>query len=184
MQNINFWIGILGSLILVAGAAYPIEKVTSPIKSKKNWLFAVGGLFMLTYSIINYMQGGPIFFVMLQILVNISSILMMLNTPDKFDVSILSIAGIALIIWALNLFEGYNTVFFIIGLLGIGIGYALNGGTVKRNLALTVGSALIAIFSYIEASWIFFWLNVFFALFSGYYVLILAMAKRSINKQR
>jgi hypothetical protein len=43
-------------------------------------------------------------------------------------------------------------------------------GTIRRVLALTLGSALIAIFSYIEASWIFFWLNVFFALFSAYYV--------------
>jgi len=35
---------------------------------------------------------------------------------------------------------------------------------------LALGGALIALFSYFEVNWIFFWLNVFFAIFSGYYV--------------
>jgi len=173
-----FYIGLIGSIILVTGAAWPIEKVKHPVYSKKNWLFAIGGVFMLIFSILGYLAGGPVFFIFLQVLVAISSLMMMLNVPDKYDVPIIVISGIALIIWSLFLFEGYNTVFFILGLTGIGLGYTLQMGTVRRNLALTLGSLLIAVFSFVEASWIFFWLNSFFAVFSGYYVVKLAIRKK------
>lgn len=166
-----FITGLVGSLVLVTGAAWPeIKNVKHPTKSLKNWLFAIGGFIMLLYAIFGYQQGGPIFFVILQILVAISSVLMMLNTPDKFDISILTISSLGLIIWSLYLFEGYNTIIFILGLCGIGLGYAFQMGTLRRSIALTLGSVLIAMFSYIETSWIFFWLNVFFAIFSAYYV--------------
>ncbi|MDA1209068.1 MAG: hypothetical protein O2904_03500 [bacterium] len=170
MSDPTFIIGVLGGATLVAGAAYPVQKVSHPVKSRKNWLFAVGGAIMLLYSLLNYQTGGPIFFIFLQILVNISSVMMMLNTSDKIDTPIIVLAGLVLIVWSLRLFEGYNTVFFIIGLSGIGLGYAFEMGTMRRGIALTIGSTLIALFSYVEASWIFFWLNIFFALFSGYYL--------------
>ena len=166
-----FWTGIIGSLVLVTGAAWPIKKAKHPVYSTKNWLFFVGGFTMFAYAIMNFMAGGPIFFVLLQILVAVSSILMMLNTPDKIDIPIILVAGLALVIYSLYLFEGYNTVIFVLGLVGIAIGYVLEMGTVKRVLALTVGSVLIAVFSYIEMNWIFFGLNTFFAIFSGYYVI-------------
>ncbi|MBI4995244.1 hypothetical protein HZC21_06460 [Candidatus Peregrinibacteria bacterium] len=161
----------MGSLILIAGAAWPEAKdIKHPAKSLKNWLFAIGGLIMFLYAFLGYQQGGPIFFVILQIMVGISSILMMLNTSDKVDTPILIISSLGLIIWSLYLFEGYNTILFILGLCGIGLGYAFQMGTLRRSIALTLGSVLIALFSYMEASWIFFWLNVFFAIFSAYYV--------------
>jgi hypothetical protein len=165
-----FLTGLIGSLVLVAGAAWPVgEDARHPAKSIKNWLFAVGGLIMLIYAILGYLVGEPIFFVFLEILVVIASILMMLNTPDKIDTPIITICGLMLIIWSLYLFTGYHTIFFIIGLSGIGLGYAFQMGTLRRSAALMLGSALIAVFSFIVASWIFFWLNVFFAIFSGYY---------------
>ena len=166
-----FAVGLLGAIILVAGAAYPVKRASHPAKSAKNWLFAIGGLCMLAYSILNYIGGGTIFFVILQIFINSTSLLMMLGTSDKFDTPFIIVMGLAMITWSLTLFEGYNTVFFIIGLTGIGLGYALDMGTFKRNAALTTGSALIALFSFIEGDMIFFWLNVFFALFSGYHAL-------------
>ena len=180
MPDHIFLTGLAGSLVLVTGAAWP-EKPGQryPVKSIKNWLFGVGGMIMLIYAILNYFTGGPVFFVFLQILVVIASVLMMLNTSDRIDTAIISIAGLILIIWSLTLFEGYNTIFFIVGLSGIGFGYAFEMGTLRRGVALTLGSALIALFSYIEASWIFFWLNVFFALFSGYYVLRLLIRQRA-----
>lgn len=166
-----FLTGLIGSLVLITGAAWPeIKDVQHPMKSVKNWLFAVGSFIMFLYAIFGYQQGGPIFFVILQILVAISSILMMLNTPDRIDIPILSISSFGLIVWSLYLFEGYNTIFFILGLCGIGLGYAFQMGTLRRSIALTFGSVLIALFSYIEASWIFFWLNVFFGIFSAYYI--------------
>ena len=171
-MTIPFLIGLIGSLILVTGAAWPEPKKSiHNIKSIKNWLFAIGGFTMLAYAILGYQEGGPVFFIFLQALVGVSSILMMIDAPDKVDVPIISICGLGLIVWSLSLFEGYNTVFFVLGLSGIGLGYAFKMGTLRRNLALTLGSILIAVFSYIEASWVFFWLNVFFAIFSGYYVI-------------
>ena len=166
-----FLTGIVGSVILVTGAAWPeIKDVKHPRESLKNWFFAIGGWIMLLYAIFGYLQGGPIFFVILEILVAISSILMMLNTSDKVDAVLLGVSSLMLIIWSLFLFEGYNTVFFIIGLSGIGFGYAFQMGTLRRSVALTLGSLLIALFSYMEASWVFFWVNLFFGVFSAYYV--------------
>ena len=162
-------IGLTGAIVLVAGAAYPERTASHPAKSAKNWLFAIGGLCMLAYAILNYLGGGTIFFVILQLFINATSILMMLGTSDKFDTLFITVVGLAMVLWSLSLFEGTNTVFFIIGLTGIGLGYAMDMGTFKRNAALTAGSALIALFSYIAGDWIFFWLNVFFALFSGYH---------------
>lgn len=171
-------IGIIGSLILVTGAAWPEgQDAKHPIKYFKNWLFTIGGFSMLIYAILGYLEGGPIFFIFLQGLVGISSILMMAAINDKIGGPIITTGGLILIGWSLYLFDGYNTVFFIIGLMGIGLGYAFKMGTLRRPLALTLGSILIAIFSYIEASFIFFWLNVFFAIFSGYYVVRMLIKK-------
>lgn len=166
-----FFTGLVGALILVMGAAWPESKdVKHPARSLKNWFFAVGGLIMLLYAIFGYQQGGAIFFVILQILVVISSVLMMLNTSDEVDTPILAISSLGLVVWSLYLFEGYNTVFFILGLCLIGLGYAFQSGTLRRSVALSAGGFLIALFSYIEANWMFFWLNLFFGVFSAYYV--------------
>ena len=171
MFNVPFLTGLAGSLILITGAAWPEGKTAkAPAKSIKNWLFAVGALTMLAYAILGYQQGGQIFFVILEILVVVASVLMMLNTNDRTDAAIITISGTALIIWSLYLFEGYSTIIFILGLIGIGLGYAFKMKTLRRDICLTLGSMLIAIFSYMEPNWIFFWLNVFFALFSGYYM--------------
>lgn len=170
-MDIIFLTGLIGSLILVVGAAWTnIGDPKHPAKSVKNWLFAVGGLVMLLYSILGYQNGGPIFFVFLEILVTVASVMMMMNLDDRIDAVVISIGSLGLIVWSLYLFQGYNTIIFILGLAGIGFGYAFETGTLRRDVALTLGSILIAIFSYLEASWIFFWLNLFFAIFSGYYL--------------
>ena len=161
-----FYIGIIGAVILVLGAAWPVKPKIHPAKTVKSWLFASGGVFMFAYALLGYLAGGPIFFVILQALVQISSLLMLFNTPDKIDIPVIGISGVALIIWALTLFEDYTTLIFIFGLLGIALGYALGPATKRGNIALTTGSLLIAVFSYLVADWIFFWLNTFFAIFS------------------
>jgi len=188
--------GIIGSIILVAGAAWPEAKKPSgkgksaalktipPVKSIKNWLFAIGGLVMLGYAILNFLQGGAFFFVILQIFIVLTSIFMMLDTPDKIDVPITALAGAGLVVWSFFLFEGWSTVVFILGLCGVGIGYVMQTGTQRRNIALTVGSAFIAIFSYFEANWIFFWINIFFAIFSAYYIYKAFVDKVSSNPPR
>jgi len=170
--------GLIGAIILVCGAAYPPEKVTHPARSVKNWLFAAGGFLMLAYSLLNYLAGDTIFFLILQIFIALTTVLMMLNTHDRFDTPLIMGIGIIMVLWSLALFEGINTVFFVIGLSGIGLGYALDMGTLKREIALTTGSALISLFSFAQGDLIFFWLNFFFALFSGWYALRMLHATR------
>jgi hypothetical protein len=167
-------LGIFGSAIVALGAFWPVKTIKHPVLSIKNWLFALGGAILFAFALLDYLfSNGSIFFVILEMLVIISSVLMMLNTKDEIDIWVISISGIALVIWSLFLFEGYSTIFFILGLVGIGLGYALDTGTLKRNIVLTAGSLLIAVFSYLGESWIFFWLNTFFAIFSMYHSVLL-----------
>lgn len=171
-MNPIFLTGLIGSIILVIGAAWPEPTLPKhPTQSTKNWLFAVGGVVMLAYSILGYMQGSPIFFVLLEILIVISNILMMLKVDDRIDVLIIGLGGLGFSIWSLYLFQGYATILFVIGLSLIGFGYSFDMKTLRRAVALTLGSLIIAAFSYLEASWIFFWLNTFFAIFSGYHMI-------------
>lgn len=168
----SFLIGLIGAFTLVAGAAYPPgENAARPMRSVKNWLFAIGGFLMLAYSTLNYMAGGVIFFVILQIFINSTSVLMMLNVRDAVDIPVITTVGTAMVAWSLYLFEGMNTAIFVLGLSVLGLGYALEMGTVRRNVCLAVGSGAVCLFSYIAGDMIFFWLNLFFALFSGYYAI-------------
>ena len=163
--------GIIGSVILVIGAAWPEPKNTKPpLKIIKNWLFTIGSTILLFYSIFNYQNGGQFFFILLQILVETSCIFMMLDIYETTATYIISFFSIGLLIWSILLFQGLSTIFFILGLSGISLGYIFKIKTLRRSIALTFGSILIAIFSFIEASWIFFWLNIFYALFSSYYI--------------
>jgi hypothetical protein len=166
----SFAIGVIGAVILVVGAALPDKHVARPWLSPKDWCFFVGGLCMFAYSALHWLAGGSVFFLFLQILINIAGVCMMLDTPDRIDVPVVIVAGIVLAAWSLRLFEGYETLLFVVGLVGIGLGYVLETGSQRREVALAGGSALIALFSHQTGDWIFFWLNAFFALFSAYYV--------------
>lgn len=179
-MEFSFFVGVLGSLVLLTGAAYPIEKTKSPMKSIKNWLFAVGWLIMLLYAIMGYLSGWSVFFVFLEILIVIASILMMLNTNDRFDLGVLSFSGIVLITLSLYLFEWYSTIIFILGLAWLGLWYAFKMNSLRRDLALAIWGILVAIFSYLWANWLFFWLNVFFALFSLYYTMKYILSDKKI----
>src|SRR3990167_4863617 len=98
-----FLTGFLGSITLVTGAAWP-EPTRSlhPIRTIKNWLFAIGGFIMLLfYAILGYHGGGSIFFIFLEVLVVLANMLMMLNTDDRLDALFISISGVGLIAWSL-----------------------------------------------------------------------------------
>lgn len=172
MQNsLTFLVGLIGSLILVAGAAWPsISAKKHPAKSLKNWLFGVGGYIMLSYAILGYAQGsGSLLFIFLQAFVGISTIMMLLNVNSRISLPILITTGLVFVIWSATIAQDYSTIFFITGLTGIAIGYALKTESVWRETSLVIGSTLIALFSYLGSSWIFFWLNVFFAIFATYH---------------
>lgn len=165
-----FLAGLTGALTLVVGAAWPEEKGKA-VYSTKNWLFAFGALFMLGYAALNYFFAiGSIFFILLELMVIVATVLMMLDTSDRIDTVVLTLAGLTFIVWSALLYEGLNTIFFIVGLTGVSLGYAFDMGTVRRFLALTAGSVLIAVFSYFVRDYIFLGLNAFFALFSAYYL--------------
>lgn len=169
-----FGLGVFGGVVLALGALWPDRTDGHPIHSVKNWLLAAGGLLLFVFALLDYLYASaPIFFVLLEFLVVIASVLMMLGTNDRVDTIVIGGSGIGLVVWSLWIFEDFSTIFFILGLIGVGLGYALEPGTARRNLVLTLGSILIVIFSYLGESWIFFWLNVFFAIFSTYHTVTL-----------
>lgn len=171
-------LGVLGSLILVIGAAWPVQTSGHPALSRKNQLFAVGNVCMFGYGLSNYFLGGSIFFILLQVLVLTSTVLMILNTDDVLDASILACVGAAMAVYGLFLFRDYTTVVFVVGLVTLGVGFALNMASMWRQVALAAGSVLIAWFSYTVNDPIFLWLNVFFALFSGFHAYKLHLSNR------
>lgn len=169
-----FGLGVFGGVVLTLGALWPDRSDRHPTHSTKNWLLAAGGILLFTFALLDYLFAtGPLFFVLLEALVVIASVLMMLGTSDKIDAIVIGTSGLGLVAWSLLIFEDFSTIFFVLGLIGIGLGYALEPGTARRNLVLTLGSILIVIFSYLGRSWIFFWLNVFFAIFSAYHTVTL-----------
>ena len=158
-MDLRLAIGLLGSAVLVTGVATSSSK-------RKNTLFAVGNACMFAYALLGYLGGGPIFFLILQIFIALSTLCMLLKVSDAYDTPILAIGGLALVAWSLSLFEGYSTAIFVVGLALLGIGFAMDTGTLKREMALMIGSAVIAIFSFLMRDWIFVGLNVLFAALS------------------
>ena len=56
-MNYTFLTGLIGSLVLVAGAAWPESKdVKRATKSVRDWLFAIGGFIMLLYAFLGSQQ--------------------------------------------------------------------------------------------------------------------------------
>ena len=149
-------IGILGSAILVAGIANTDQRA-------KNILFAIGNAYMFLYALVGYLTGGPIFFLILQIFIALSTLCMLLKVPDTYDTPILAVGGLALVGWSLSLFQDYTTAIFVVGLALLGIGFAMESGTLKREMALMIGSIVIAVFSYLMRDWVFVGLNVLFS---------------------
>lgn len=184
-MELSFLTGIVGSIVLLIWAAWPIEKTKEPIKSVKNWFFAIGSFIMLLYAVFGYLAGGSIFFIVLELLVMLAVLLMMLDTNDRLDTWLISVAGILLVVRSLFLFPSVNMVLFIIAFVILWLGYAYDMHSVRRYLGLTLGGALIALSSYLDASRIFFWLNVFFALFSLYYTLkLFGLFSKKVTKKK
>ncbi len=184
-MELSFVLGLIGSIILLIGAIYPIEKTGKPSKSIKNRCFALGASIMLLYAIAGYFAWWPVFYIYLELLIMVACVLMLLGTDDRRDVGIIGGLGIALLIWSRFLFNWPSMLLFILAFIILGLGYAFDMHSVRRYLGLTIGGALIALSSYLDASRIFFWLNVFFALFSLYYTITLLLPhKKHIKKRR
>ena len=171
-MDLTFLTGIIGSLFAVAGAAVPEnEPPKHPTQSLKNWLFLIGALLMTLYAILGYLDGGPIFFILLEALVITACLLSMTTLEDKLKTYVIIFVGAGLFIYALYLFDNQRVIYLILGLITLCLGYAFKNGTLRKLVALVVGSVFISWYSYLEASWVFFWLNVVFGLISGFYLI-------------
>ena len=71
-------------------------------------------------------------------------------------------------------------ILFVIAFIMLCLGYAYKMNTVRRFVFLAIGGALIALSSYLDASWIFFRLNIFFSLFSLIYAIKLFLEPTNI----
>ncbi len=163
------FVGTLGAIILVTGAAWPIS-TGHPGKSIKNWLFLIGAIFMLGYSSWSYYLGGVIFFIFLQLFVLTSNISLVINLNKKWAQPLVIVAGIVFTLISLYLLEDSTTIPFILGLSTLAYGYVSDPATQKGEIFLTIGSILLSIFSYLVGDMVFFALNAFFTVFSAYYV--------------
>lgn len=171
MVSLTLATGLLGAALVVVGAAWPDKPGSQTHRtSVKNWLLAGGGVVMLTYALLGHLQGGPIFFVFLEAMIVVASILMMLDTDERIDVAILGVVGIGLAGASLVLFEGYQTLLFVLGLVAIALGYTLETGSLRRDVCFCVGRAMIALFSFLQASWVFFGLNLVSTVFAAGYL--------------
>lgn len=155
----RLWIGWLGAFILVIGAA-------TALPERKNRLFACGNVCMFTYALLGYLYGESILFLILQSFILLVTLCMLLKVPERSATSILATSGLLLLLWSLALFQDYTTVLFVVGLGLLGVGFAMRPGTVRREVAFVLGSAVIALFSFLMGEWVFFVLNVVFAALS------------------
>ncbi len=171
-MNITDLIGIIGSVILLIWAVYPEEtRVTSPIKSKKNWLFAIWCFSMFIYALLGYLSWSTFIFLLLEVLIMIAITFMMLDIDDRVDTLIIWGLWILLGLWALSLFPNFMIFYFILGMIGLSLGYAYKMFTLRRYIFLTLGAFFLALFSYLGASWIYFRLNALFMVACLYYVI-------------
>ena len=157
----NQFIGVLGSIVLLLASGLHYSK-----KNIKKYLFTIGNLLMFAYAILNFIDGGSIFFIYLQILINFSSLLLWLNIKDKYDQPLVLSLGAILTYFALTINLDYLTLTFVIGIITLALGFSTDTKKPTHNLFLLAGSLLIAIFSFFQKDLIFLILNAFFALFS------------------
>ena len=129
---------------------------------------------MLLYAWLNWLNGGDVFFVLLELMVVMASLFMLLGLSEKLSAIFISVLGLIFVSWSVWVFKNSQALFFILGLGLISVGYVLKSGSKKRQAALLSGSLLIAFFSFLGKEWIFFWLNLIFAVFSGYYLYMLS----------
>jgi uncharacterized membrane protein len=171
MDRTVFLTGLLSSIVLVLGSAWPDRS------KHKKWIFFIGNFGMLAYAILAYFNGNPVFYIFLECLCALSSVLAVTKVKEDISSKFLLAAGALLLGWSLYLFENTNTIFFVLGLTALAVGFVSKSAK-RRNLLFVLGCILIASFSYLENSWIFFWLNAVFGLFSAYYF-YKALSKRS-----
>lgn len=178
-MELSFVAGIAGSLVLLVGAIWPLEKTLVPAKSIRNRLFAIGSFIMLLYAIFGYLAGGPVFYIVLELVVMLAVALMFLGTSDRLNTGLICVAGILLMVRSWFLFQWPSMLLFILAFTILWLGYAYKMHTARRFFFLAIGGGLISLSSYLDASRIFFWLNIFFALFSLLYAIKL-IGKHSV----
>lgn len=163
-------VGIVASTFLVIGALLPDAPNVHPARSLKNQCFAIGNIGMIAYAWMRFLEGGSVFFLFLEAMMMLSTILMLTNAHERLSQMLILPTGMLFSLAALLIDIELATLLFVIGLTVVSIGFISRGGTLRRSIFLTLGSGLVAVFSAIQHDVVFLWMNAFFALFSLYHV--------------
>lgn len=162
-------LGILGSLVLTVGAALPeaSSKKVASYKVPKNLILSLGNLMIITYAILNYLisDASPLY-VFLEGLILLATIFMLLDIPDRVEIPAVIIATLAALGLSFWWSQDLSVWWFVLGLGGVSLGFILPPTGSIRSIAFTVGSGFICIFSFLHSDWVFFGLNLAFALVS------------------
>ncbi len=128
----------------------------------RNILLTVGGATLACYSEFFFKD---IVFTALQALLTVSGVMQLARV--KHRVSIATMLALTVVVLSLLLLGGalqsMNTVVGVGGLLGITFGIVL---LPRRNafVLMTLGGVLLIAYAWVVGAWVFFWLNIFFAL--------------------
>lgn len=125
---------------------------------------------MIIYAVFRYMAGGSVFFLLLEAMMLLATVLMLVQAKESISRTLILIMGFLLSATAFFIKIDPETLIFVAGLTIVSVGFTSGANTIRRNALLALGSGLVALFSAIQHDPVFLWMNVFFALFSLYHV--------------
>lgn len=150
-MSLSFIIGVVGAVCTVIGAGWPDKVPKKPRFSVKNRLFFVGNTLVFCYSVLLAREGGTVFFLYLESVVMLGTILMMTTIPKIYNVIATSVLGLFFVFRVLLGTQDRQTLIFVVGLTGLTIGFVSPAATLQREGALTLGSIGVAIYSYVTS---------------------------------
>jgi len=166
-MNIIVIPGIFGSIAIILGMLYQEQNTNKlPHKSVKNRLFFIGGILMTLYSFLDFFQNKVLFFLVLQLFLLTTCVVMITNINEKKALIINIIALIIFVAWSFLAVNSIITLIFIFGLIIVGMGYTFKFSPTKRDIAFIIGSVLLTIFSVINHNPIYIAINLISAIIS------------------
>jgi hypothetical protein len=151
MDTARLLSGMAGSLLLILGAGCHVVVCSCPYYSLKNWLYAGGNTLLAVYALLGYLlYGQSILFVAMQPFLLLATMLMLMRVTLLTKEIVMGFALVPLLLCAFVYYEGVVTAVFMSGVITFSIGFALEDGTVIRNVMLLVGVSLLALLSTIK----------------------------------
>lgn len=97
---------------------------------------------LLIDSVLNYLTSSPVFFVFLEAFIVFDAVLMFIGVPDNIDGPLVGTVGLAFIALSIYLFSGYETIIFVLGMIGVGLDYVLDTGVRKTRNSINFGKLI------------------------------------------